>query len=191
MITDYEKVREEIDKIEWGLITPHESQYLFNLVHTTPIDGTIVEIGSHTGKSSVSMGLACLDTKRKLYCIDLWNNDSIFKSWTENIKKFNLESVVIPIKGWSGEILSNWEKIHLSGIMIDMLFIDGSHGLADIAKDFSLSYHWVKFGGLIAFHDIGHPDYPGAIQFWDTIKGILSNQVRVNSIGSGRKILIN
>jgi predicted O-methyltransferase YrrM len=188
MILNYDEVGKEINKID-GLISPDESRYLFNLTHNTSQESIIVEIGSHTGKSSVSIGMACIGTKRKLYCIDLWGNEVFYTKWKENIANFKLNDCVIPIQGWSGDILANWETIG-KGMMIDFLFLDGSHGISDVAKDFCLAYHWLKFEGTVAFHDVGHPIYPGVAEFWNVIKNILTYHVKMGSIASGRKMLI-
>jgi len=185
MILDYEQVREKIRSVE-GLISEEESAFLFNLTHTTPLDATIVEIGSHCGKSSVSIGFACMGTNRQLICIDCWLNEYFFEKWKENITRLELNSYVVPFRGFSGQVFKEWDEK-----MIDFIFIDGNHGISDVAKDFSMSYHWIKWSGIIAFHDVGHPAYPGALQFWEAIKGILNNHQAIASIRSGRKMIIN
>ena len=49
-------------------------------------------------------------------------------------------------------------RSHLGGQKLDLLFIDGDHSFAGVAKDFTLYRHLVKDGGIIVFHDIV-PDY--------------------------------
>ena len=39
---------------------------------------------------------------------------------------------------------------------VDLLFIDGHHGYEDVKKNTLKWESWVKFGGVILFHDIDH-----------------------------------
>ncbi len=183
MITNYLEVGPKVETVE-GLVSAFEASYLFNIVNVSPLNGTIVEIGSHCGKSSIAMGFACLGTERRLYCIDPWLNEFFFDKWKENVNKFELGGCVTPLKGFSGDIFKTWTKL------IDILFIDGNHGLTDVTKDFVIAYPWVKEQGKIAFHDCGHPQYPGVGQLWDVVKSILGNNVQMGSIVSGTKIFI-
>lgn len=69
----------------------------------------------------------------------------------------------------------------LDGRQLDLLFIDGDHSYAGVARDFLLYRGLVRHGGLIAFHDIV-PDHRsrygtdtlgwsgGVPQLWDTLK---------------------
>lgn len=45
-------------------------------------------------------------------------------------------------------------RADLAGRKLDLLFIDGDHTLAGAWKDFELYRHFVRKGGIIAFHDI-------------------------------------
>jgi predicted O-methyltransferase YrrM len=183
MIKNYSEVGPKVESVE-GLVSPDESAYLFDLVTFTPSNATIVEIGSHCGKSSIALGFACIDTDRKIYCIDCWLNELSFISWKENVKKFDLEKYITPIKEFSGVVFQTWSK------KIDLIFIDGNHGLTDVTKDFVITYPFVNYQGVMAFHDCDHPAYPGVRQFWDVAKSILGNHGQVHSIVTGTKLFI-
>jgi predicted O-methyltransferase YrrM len=61
----------------------------------------------------------------------------------------------------------------LDGRALDVLFIDGDHSLAGVARDFELYRDLVRDGGLIAFHDIveGRPELVGDVPaFWRSVK---------------------
>jgi len=187
MILNYDEVRDKVESVQGYLPAPQPA-YLFRLVTFSPLDSIIVEIGSYFGRSSVAMGFACLGTNRKLYSIDVWENEHIYLEWQKTIKEFGLEDHVIPIRGWSGEILLDLGKF-INGNKIYMSFIDGGHGLANVLNDFILIYPWVKNDGIIAFHDVceGHPE---VLKAWEILKALLVNHEKEGSLALGRKTLI-
>jgi predicted O-methyltransferase YrrM len=168
-----------------GLITMNEAECLFTLASKMPENGVGLEIGSHTGMSSVSLGLACVGTKRKIYCVDPWGFEPSFLAWQENIKSLDLYRHVTPIAEWSGNLLSNW------GTKLDLAFIDGNHELIDTMKDFMLVFPFVKVGGIIAFHDVGHPSYPDTMKTWEIAKVFLEGTCSSDSIYWGIKKVAN
>jgi predicted O-methyltransferase YrrM len=61
----------------------------------------------------------------------------------------------------------------LEGRKVDVLFIDGDHSAAGVARDFELYADLVREGGLIAFHDIveGPAELVGGVpDFWRSIR---------------------
>jgi predicted O-methyltransferase YrrM len=61
----------------------------------------------------------------------------------------------------------------LCGRAVDLLFVDGDHTEAGVARDFELYRQLVRPGGIIAFHDIvdGRPDLVGGVpRFWQSVK---------------------
>ena len=80
----------------------------------------------------------------------------------------------------------------LAGRQLDVLFIDGDHSYRGVRDDFLQYRHFVREGGLIAFHDIapdhltryGRPTgrYAGEVPlFWDKIKNFYSSQEIIES----------
>lgn len=47
------------------------------------------------------------------------------------------------------------------GKPVDMVFIDTAHIREETVKEFNAWKHAVRPGGVIAFHDYTHPEYPG------------------------------
>lgn len=188
----YKSIQAAVESVEGFMITGQE-EYLFNKVKSLPEDAVIVEIGSFKGRSTVAMGYACVGTKRKIYCIDTWDgNDSdfsernFFEIWQENVKKNNLEDYVIPLRGYSHEILKQWDELG-NNKAIDFIFIDGSHQYLDVLKDFELSFPLVKDGGWVAFHDVIHT-WPGCERVWHQIaKQRLSNHEYSTTLACGQK----
>jgi cephalosporin hydroxylase len=75
----------------------------------------------------------------------------------------------------------------LAGELLDVLFIDGDHSFAGVRDDFLAYRHYVRDGGLIAFHDIV-PDslqrqgvqtarWSGEVpQFWSAVKAVYPHE---------------
>lgn len=182
-ITNYASIKADVEAVE-GFLVPGQEEFLFNKVKSLPDDAIIVEIGSHKGRSTVSMGYACKGTKRKIYCIDPWPNT--FNEFISNINKNKLENIVIPFQGLSQEILTNWHG--LAGEKeIDFIFIDGSHEYLDVLHDFELAYPLVKDNGWLAFHDV-IATWPGSERVWnENVKPILINHEYSTSLACGQK----
>ncbi|BAT55078.1 Glycosyl transferase, group 1 [Nostoc sp. NIES-3756] len=190
----YETLHNAVASVE-GFMIPGQEEYLFNKVKSLPEDAVIVEIGSFKGRSTVAMGYACIGTNRKIYAIDTWDgNDSdfaerqFFEIWQQNIEANGIEEYVIPIRGYSHEILAQWQNL-TNGKSIDFIFIDGSHQYLDVLKDFEMSFPLVKDGGWMAFHDVIET-WPGSERAWHkTAKYFLANHEYSSSLACGQKIL--
>lgn len=189
----YQTIQYAVESIE-GFMLPGQEEYLFDRIKTLPDNAVVVEIGSYKGRSTVAMAYACIGTKRKIYCIDTWDgNDKdfpdrdFFEIWNENLKNNRIEQYVVPLQGYSYEILKCWQDL-TEGTAIDFIFIDGSHQYLDVLQDFQLSYPWIKSEGWMAFHDVV-PTWPGSEQVWHNIaKDYLSNHEYVSTLACGQKI---
>ena len=56
------------------------------------------------------------------------------------------------------------------GEEVDFLFIDADHSYEGVKRDFELYAPLVRSGGLVAFHDIASPPWPGVVQFWEELR---------------------
>jgi hypothetical protein len=132
------------------------------LARYTP--GTIVEIGSYHGRSTVVLASAAKDVGHgaRVFAIDPHDGvltglqvDPSWESFLENIDQSGLSEFVVPLRKPSFEVeLSSSDRIAL-------LLIDGLHDAASVAADYSHFGSQVPVGGLVAFHDYWNPDYPG------------------------------
>lgn len=193
-LISYDNIRDAVESIE-GFMVPGQEEYLFNKVKSLPEDAVIVEIGSFKGRSTVAMAYACVGTKRKIYAIDTWDgNDAdfserqFFELWQQNVQLNGLEQYVIPLKGYSDDILNRWNQLTNSKA-IDFIFIDGSHQYLDVLRDFEISFSFVKNGGWIAFHDVV-PTWPGPERVWHNIAKLrLVNHEYSSTLACGQKSL--
>ena len=139
------------------------------------------------------MGYACVGTQRKIYSLDTWaGNQKDFHItdyedvWERNIVSNGLQNYVSPIKGESQESLKNWAELS-GGLKIDFIFIDGSHVMEDVFKDFQLSFPWLKVGGWVAFHDVEFTHHD-VVCVWNHVAyPILTNHEYSATISCGQK----
>jgi len=168
-----------------------EGEHLAYLASLVPNYGTIVEIGTHRGRSAMFMAAG---SRRlvKIYCIDMWLDDSddkhisiskdlrIFK---KHIAALGLKKKITPIRGTSAEVAKSWNRY------IDMVFFDGLHTY-DAIKEYYQS--WVPFvikGGIVAIHDYQNGEWEGTSQFIDQVAAKqLTHFSTCEGIWSGRKI---
>lgn len=183
--TDYEGIINSID----GLLIKGQEKWLFEKVRSLKDDSKIIEIGAYKGKSTVSMGLACKNTKKVIYSIDTWDGNEtdfgerdFYNIWQKNISESSISRHVIPLKGKSHEQL---QKIQDNSI--DFVFIDGSHQFLDVMQDFLICFNKAKIGAQIAFHDVVET-WQGPYDLWHMIaKHILDDHEYCHSIACGKK----
>ena len=110
------------------------------------VAGTIVEIGSMDGCSSMVLGRVARDNGGRLYCVEPRPRGR----WRRNIAELGLESVVELIQAMSPWI----DPALLPPGPIDFLLIDGDHRCSRAIADYVFWGRYVRAGGRIAFHDI-------------------------------------
>lgn len=190
---NYEEIAGRVESID-GLLQHGQEKFLFELVRQLPDDAAIVEIGSFLGRSTVTMGLACKGTNRKIYSIDTWNGNDVdfpvqdfYLNWAKNIIDNQLEGYVMPLIGNSYVILNLWNTIARDKKM-DLIFIDGSHVYRDVLADFYYSFEHVKDGGWVLFHDITTDGWPDPEMVWQEVASkLLVNHRFQTTLGGGRK----
>lgn len=139
-----------------GLVTNKEIHLLTTEASKVPVGGTIVEIGSHLGKSTVAMSRVA---KRgvMIYAIDPWDDRLVngemcinrLDQFLENIKSCKN---IIPVARKSEDAIKEW--IEDSGEnKIDLLFIDGDHTKDGCLHDLQAWVPHVKKGGVVLLHD--------------------------------------
>jgi len=136
----------------------------------------VVEVGSYCGKSTVVLGatLNAIDEASaiKIYAID--PHDGIVGALDQGIKQLapslhafrrnvsdaGLDHLIEPIVKHSFEV--DWNK------PICLLFVDGLHDYANVARDFHQFERSIQPGGFAAFHDYA-AYYPGVMTFVDEL----------------------
>ncbi|MCL4397844.1 class I SAM-dependent methyltransferase [Patescibacteria group bacterium] len=137
-----------------GWLSDYEEQLLAYFAKKSP--GTIVEIGSFQGKSTVAMGLA---TRNLIYAIDPHQGQTqangkkglpTYTVFLKNIKKYHLDKVV-PIRKTSETANKGWKK------KISLLHIDGLHEYEFAKQDLKLWLPHLENNGVVICHDAFAP----------------------------------
>lgn len=136
--------------------------------------GTVVEIGSYCGKSTVVFGLVAktLRPEARVYAIDphegmlsttpdVLQVEPTFARFQRNMETAGLEQVVVPIRACSAAV--PWDK------PISLLFIDALHDYQSVSQDFLHFASWVVPHGYVAFHDYGNTFFPDVTRFVDEV----------------------
>jgi hypothetical protein len=153
-----------------GWLFEDEGWYLAKLARKVPEDGAIVELGSALGRSTNFIRLG-MPASAWLHCIDMWKDDVYFKEFQDKMHEFDeffydksynayrCLTTEFPAK------IKRWLGCEFDEFVIDLLFIDASHGYNDVSQDFNLYAPRVVKGGYIVFHDVENPNWPGIKQF--------------------------
>lgn len=138
-----------------------EADLLIEYASKAPRNGTIVEIGSWKGKSTLCLLKGAKRSKVRVVAIDTFRGSEehgdvdTYSEFNNNINKYTEYKNIEVIRKTSENANEDWHGA------ISLLFIDGSHEYEDVKKDFYLWEKFVEKDGYILFHDSfpqGHPD---------------------------------
>jgi predicted O-methyltransferase YrrM len=146
-------------------MTPQERLALLQAALNLAPNFVIVEIGSYLGASTAFMAYAATTKGGTVHAIDTWQNDAMgaegtrdtYAEFCQNTRPF--EHFITMHRAHSLEVAKN-----VGTIPCDMLFIDGDHHFDAVVADLR---HWLpslKPGGMLAMHDIDHPDVKRAFE---------------------------
>jgi predicted O-methyltransferase YrrM len=176
-----------------GYLDPGQEQFLFEKAKSLPDDAVIIEIGSYHGRSTAALAFACVGTRRKVYCLDLWGSADLsrhsgfFNQFKNNLSSRRLWPYIVPLHGPSAQVLGRWEQL-TGRKRVDFDFDDASHQYDQTLAEFELFHPLVKDGGWIAFHDV-RPCWPGPLWIWNNVaRQVLEAHERVGSLACGRKV---
>ena len=167
---------ELIKKIK-GFMPDHEGLALSKWAKEFSQIGSIVEIGTYCGKSSIYLSLGAKKNKQYVYTIDHHFgseehqiNEEYFDEEVydhekkrvdtlplliDNINKSKAKNIV-PIISESVKVSLNWKT------KIGMLFIDGGHSYESANNDYKFWESKIVKGGCLVIHDIfENPDQGG------------------------------
>ena len=135
--------------------------------------GDIVEIGSAFGRSTVALALGTRARGGgKVYGIDphtggtglverygpLARTFSSLGPFLQNIVRFGLQDIIVPITLRSDEAAALWP-----GRPIRLLFVDGWHDYDACRRDILSWARWVAPAGVLVIHDYDWPDVRRAV----------------------------
>jgi predicted O-methyltransferase YrrM len=156
-----------------GWLSARQGARLFDLARCTDARGDIVEIGSAFGRSTVALALGTRARGGgKVYGIDphtggtglverygpLARTFSSLGPFLQNIVRFGLQDIIVPITLRSDEAAAVWP-----GGPIRLLFVDGWHDYDACRRDILSWARWVAPGGILVIHDYDWPDVRRAV----------------------------
>jgi len=169
-----ESVLDRMEQVE-GWFRRDEGELLFDVAHRAAAgreSPVIVEIGSYCGRSTVVLASAARQAspESRVYAIDphegevgardtvdgVRRESATFDRFQANIAVAGYTDVVVPIRRRSHEFA--WET------PIALLFVDGLHDYASVARDFQHYEPHLLLGAYVAFHDCDE-NYPGVRAF--------------------------
>jgi len=145
-----------------GLLTEREARFLALAAAAAPGRGTILEIGSFKGKSTV--GLASIAARYQLGAVvavdpftapastdpSLGGRASSYDEFRETLARAGLTEHVEVHRGLSRDLANGWDR------PIRILWIDGDHTYAGAKQDFDLFAPHLVDGGVVLLHDVLH-----------------------------------
>ena len=152
-----------------GFLTEREGRFLALAAAATPAKGTILEIGSFKGKSTV--GLATVAGRYGLGPVvtvdphtapavtdpDLAGQRSSWEAFTDTVARAGVTPFVEAHRAYSRDLASGWDR------PIRLLWVDGDHTYKGTSEDLRLFGRHLVPGGVVAFHDVLHV-YEGPIR---------------------------
>ncbi|WP_114422646.1 class I SAM-dependent methyltransferase [Nocardioides houyundeii] len=113
---------------------------------------TVLEIGSHQGRSTVVLGTALKERAGTVIAVDPFVEGRLFgglstrESFDRNIDASGLADVVELVADYSTRLRPTWDR------PFDLLYIDGKHDYWTLSDDLLWSVHLPE-GGAVVIHD--------------------------------------
>lgn len=153
-----------------GFLDAEEALALYQHALVAAQQGSILEVGSYCGKSTVYLGTACKQKGNVLFAVDHHRGseehqlgqgyhdpelyDAHFKKmdsfpeFRSTLARASLEDVVIPIVAPSALAARVWST------PLAMVFIDGGHSMEAALTDYRCWSGHIMRGGFLAIHDV-------------------------------------
>jgi predicted O-methyltransferase YrrM len=189
---EFEQIKNMTDGVD-GFLSHEEGELLNNAAKSCTGKGTIVEIGSWKGKSTIWMGhgskngsgvrIFAIDphtgtTNQKEILGTIWT----FEEFKNNIKNASVDDLVTPIVKTSEEAARDFSD------PVELVFIDGDHDYKFVKADFDLWFPKLINGGLMAFHDSGKAGPKKVLEDLVYRSENFRNIVTVDSITMAQKV---
>lgn len=104
------------------------------------VNGLIVDIGIGGATSACALALA---SGCPVYSI----GEQVAPIAVDTVIRLGLEGRVFFCAGESDNVWKNWDRL------VNMVFIDGMHTYDAVTSDAEKWGDWIKYGGILAFHD--------------------------------------
>ena len=153
-----------------GFLSDKEAKKLQELFLKVHHLGSVLEIGTYCGKSTLNFGLIAKKIGGLIYTVDHhtgseehqlgeeYHDEDLYDKrlkkfntlpeFLKNLRSSNLENFIIPIISKSSNASETFSEL------ISLLFIDGGHSLEAALSDYNSWKDKICSGGLLVIHDV-------------------------------------
>jgi predicted O-methyltransferase YrrM len=182
-VNDYAAVKEKLAGVA-GWLTDEEGEALYTLAKECTGRGSIVEIGSFKGRSTICLALGSKAGRAvRVYAVDTHWGPRL-EEFKRNIARAGIEELVEPVPGRSQEVALDFDE------PVELLFIDGAHDYESVRQDFERWVPKLVEGGVVAMHDTTWDEGPKRVAEELVFRSPHFKDVRfvVGSTTVGRKV---
>lgn len=135
-----------------GWLKEGQAQILWDEATKLGPGGTVLEIGSHQGRSTVILGEALRPKDGTVIAVDPFVEGKLFgglstkEKFERNMAANDLNGVVELVQDYSTGLRPTWSR------SFDLLYIDGKHDYWTLSDDLKWSVHLPEGGGIV-IHD--------------------------------------
>jgi len=153
-----------------GFLSDKEAKKLQELFLNVHHLGSVLEIGTYCGKSTLNFGLIAKKIGGLIYTVDHhtgseehqlgeeYHDEDLYDKrlkkfntlpeFLKNLRSSNLDNFIIPIISKSSDASETFSEL------ISLLFIDGGHSLEAALSDYNSWKDKICSGGLLVIHDV-------------------------------------
>jgi hypothetical protein len=149
---DFEAAWTHASKVE-GWLTRDQGRALFRAASSAPDAASIVELGSHHGRSTILLAVA-KPPRAQCVAVDPFDDPrwggggGAQEIFLGNLQSAGVLEEVTPVRGTSQEAGRSWDQGP-----VGLLYADGAHGRADVLADIDLWRPHIADEGWMLFHD--------------------------------------
>lgn len=135
-----------------GWLKEGQARLLWDEARALPAGGTVLEIGSHQGRSTVVLGHALAAGGGTVIAVDPFVEGKLFgglstrEKFERNVEAAGLSQVVELVADYSTALRPTWTR------GFDMLYIDGKHDYWTLSDDLRWAVH-LPAGSAVVIHD--------------------------------------
>jgi predicted O-methyltransferase YrrM len=135
-----------------GWCTREQAEALWQAASRLGPGASVLEIGSHKGRSTLVLSLAVQEKSGRVHAVDPFVEGRLFggqptrRAFEENVKGAGQDDVVTLHPEYSGRLRRQWDQ------PIDLLYVDGKHDYWTARDDFRWGEHLPE-GGEMLVHD--------------------------------------
>jgi methyltransferase family protein len=151
VISDFAQAWGLADQVP-GWLTEAQARALWDAILRLREGSTIVEIGSHQGRSTTVLGIAARRVGARVVAVDPFVEGRLFggsptrERFEENLARAGVTDIVELVPEYSTRLRPDWDR------PIDLLYIDGKHDYWTFTDDLKWSAH-LPPGAEVLVHD--------------------------------------